>query len=864
MTTYGGPVVRLLERDEVLAEMDVALADARGGHGRTVLLAGEAGLGKTTVLRTWTDTLADDPSVRLLEGACDDLITSRTLGPFHDAAHGAPALRDALAGGGTDAVHDAVLTVLTHRTTVLVVEDVHWADEATLDVLAVAARRIERLPAVLVLSYRDDEVEPGSRLQRLLGGLPSASTRRPDLRPLSVGAVSELAGTAGLRIHAATLGNPFLVTELVAAQGEGLPVSVRDAVLARVADLPRPAQELLELLAVVPGRAGSELLDAVAPSWHRDVEVPERRGIVWLHDGALAYRHELARQAVEQALPATRRLGLERSVLATLQARDEPDRARILHHAARCGDVDAVVAHAPVAARAASAAGAHQQSLAYYEQLAPHTDRLAPAEQAAIAEEHAWELYNAHRVDEAVAAAERAVTLRSADYGGEDRPALVRALVALSRHLYIRGDLAEATRRTERAVELAAGTTPPVTALARTYRGVLQVLADDEEHGLAELEAARGLAEEAGEPALVALGVVYRGLGRAFLGHDDGADLIREGIAAAAATRHREFEARGHTALVKALRRLGREDGIPAAVAAGLERTRAGDFLSHGYTLEAHGLQLMVSDGRWDAAEEGLRRLVDAVPEAGILARETLPHLGRLLVRRGDPDADDVLARAWELGTRSDSLPVLLPTGAAYLEKAWLEGEPERERDRAAQLIARARRPGLTGHLGDLLRFARRSGLPVDPPPDLWRRHALGLAGDLDGAAAEWGRLDHPYERALELADTGSETAALDGLAVLDGLGAAPAARRVRRRLQELGLRRIPRGPLPSTRAHPAGLTPRQTDILTLLGDGLTNAEIADRLVLSVRTVDHHVSAVLAKLGAASRTEAVRLAATRH
>lgn len=86
----------------------------------------------------------------------------------------------------------------------------------------------------------------------------------------------------------------------------------------------------------------------------------------------------------------------------------------------------------------------------------------------------------------------------------------------------------------------------------------------------------------------------------------------------------------------------------------------------------------------------------------------------------------------------------------------------------------------------------------------------------------------------------------------------------MRRRLQELGLRRIPRGPQPGTRAHPAGLTPRQTDILALLGEGLTNAEIAERLVLSVRTVDHHVSAVLAKLGATSRTEAVRLAATRR
>ncbi|MDF2978309.1 MAG: putative LuxR-family transcriptional regulator [Actinomycetospora sp.] len=844
-TTYRGCVGQVLERGEVLAELDAALASARDGEGRTVLLAGEAGLGKTTVLRTWTAPFTVDPTVRLLEGACDDLVTSRTLGPFHDVALDAPALRSALAASGTDAVYDAVLAELgaAPPVTVLVVEDVHWADEATLDVLAVAARRIARLPAVLVLSYRDDEVDPGSHLQRLLGGLPAAATRRPELRPLTVGAVTALAGAPGLRVHAATLGNPFLVTELVAAQSEGLPVSVRDAVLARVADLPRPAQELLDLLAVIPGHADAVLLDALRPTWRDDVEVPERRGIVGLPGGVVAFRHELARQAVEQALPPIRRLGLERAVLAALLAHDPPDRARILHHAARCADVDAVLAHAPAAARAAAAAGAHQQSLAWYAQLAPHAELLPPVEQAAIAEEHAWELYAAHRVEEAVATARHAVALRTA---GDDPSATVRALVGLARHLYIRGDVAEALATLDGAVAL-----DPTSALAHTHRGVLRVLADDEETGLAELAAVPP----------TALGTVYRGLGRAFLGHADGPDLVREGLDAARAAGHREHAARGWTSLVKALRRLDRDDEVAAVVAEGLESTRSGDFLSHGYSLEAFGLQLMVDDGRWDAAEAGLRRLVDTVPEAGILARETLPPLGRLLARRGDPDADAVLARAWELATRSDSLPVLLTTAAGLAEKAWLDGDGEREHARIRALLARSRRPGLASARGDLLRQGLRCGLavaPEEPVGDLWPRHALALAGDHRAAAGSWPA--GSYERALELVDTGDEESVTVGLRLLDDLGAAPAARHARRRLQALGVRRIPRGPQAGTRAHPEGLTPRQADILALVADGLTNAQIAERLVLSVRTVDHHVSAVLAKLGVGSREEAARRA----
>ncbi|MHC1558770.1 helix-turn-helix transcriptional regulator [Actinomycetospora sp. C-140] len=830
-------MVPVLERDAALDELRAALADARAGTGRVVLLAGEAGIGKTTVLRAWTDEL---DGVRLLAGACDDLVTARPFGPLHDV--GTDGLRDALRSGDAGAVHDAVLDELGRPVTVLAVEDVHWSDEATLDALAVAAARIDRLPAVLVMTYRDDEVDPGSRLQRLLGGLPARATRRPPLPALSVAAVSELAGDGGLRVHASTRGNPFLVTELVAARGEGLPVSVRDAVLARVADLPAESRALLELLAVVPGRAERDLLDALAPDWTAAVEAPERRGIVEMPGDAVAFRHELARQAVEVSLSAARRIALEHAVLAWVRGREPVDHARVLHHAARCGDVDTVLAHAPVAARAAAAAGAHQQALAVHELLRPHTGRLPEAEQAAIAEEHAWELYCAHRVEEAVTTARHAVALRT---DGDDVPATVRALVGLSRHLYIRGDVADARATLDRAVAL-----EPSSTLARTHRGVLAVLADDEEAGIAELTE---VAARAG-PGLAALGTIYRGLGRAFLGDPEGPDLVRAGIAAAQAAGAGEHVARGYTSLVKALRRLGRDAEVPAVVAEGLERTRSGDFLSHGYSLEAFGLQLMIDDGRWDAAEQGLRRLVAAVPEAGILARETLPPLGRLLARRGDPDADDVLARAWELASRADSLPVLLSTGAALAEKAWLDGDGGREQARIASLLARSRRPGLAGARGDLLRQARRCGVAVEPDPDLWPRHALALAGDPLAASAHWH--DQPYERALELVDAGEEEAVLAGLRTLDDLGAAPAARRARRLLQARGVRRIPRGPQAGTRAHPDGLTPRQADILALLADGLTNAQIAERLVLSVRTVDHHVSAVLDKLGVGSRAEA--------
>ena len=257
--------MRLLERESALADLGAALAAAVNGRGRVALISGEAGIGKTSVVRTFLAGL--DTGVRVLEGACDDLLTPRPFGPVHDLSRSArPALARALAEEAAQSIFTALLDELTDgaarpidgsAATVLVVEDVHWADDASLDALAFVARRIEGLRALLVLTYRDDEVPVVSLLQRVLGGLRAPVALRIQLGPLSARAVTQLAGDpgAGLRVFASTGGNPFFVTELLAAEQEGLPASVSQAVLARVARLPEPTRALLDLIAVVPARA---------------------------------------------------------------------------------------------------------------------------------------------------------------------------------------------------------------------------------------------------------------------------------------------------------------------------------------------------------------------------------------------------------------------------------------------------------------------------------------------------------------------------------------------------------------------------------------------------------------------------------
>jgi DNA-binding CsgD family transcriptional regulator/tetratricopeptide (TPR) repeat protein len=850
--------VQLLERHDGLAALERAAADAGQGSGRVALLSGEAGLGKTSLVRAFLAGL--DSRTSVLEGVCDDLVTPRTLGPFYDMTRSAgAALRAALAEGRAQPLFAALLDELSAApTTALVVEDLHWADEATLDALSYLTRRIERYPALLVLTYRDDEVGPASPLQRLLGGIPAGVAVRVRLAPLTLPAVIDLAGdgATGRRVHGATGGNPFLVTELLAAREEGVPTSVSHAVLARVAPLPAATRVLLDQLAVVPTEAETALLDALHPGWPGDAAPAEQRGIVRLREGTLGFRHELARLAVAHALPAARRRELDRATLAALLTREPPDRARVLHHAVQCRDIDTIMEHGPAAAREAAAAGAHQEALSHYTQILPHLGGLPRTEQAALYEEHAWELYNAHRFLDAVAAARRAVPIW--EEAGET-VRLGQTLVSLSRHHYMAGEVREARETGRRAVRLLEPSgDDALHGLARAYLGAQLVLTDHEDEGLVELEIARKLAERADASEVLVMYLDYKGLAQLFLGDIGGVALLEQAAALAASMSQHEYVARAHAGLVEGLHRLGRRADVAARLDETISWARDHGLYAHLYLHEAHRALLAADRGDWDGAESGLRRQLAAVPEPGILGRFTIPMLGRLYARRGNPDAGPLLDRAWEDGLRSDMLQSLVPAGLAIIEQAWLAGEPDRARSQAELLLSRTDRSGAERYRGELLRYLLRAGWVVEAFDCCPEEYAAGLRGDWATAASRWQQIGNPYEQALELAESGEPEPTLEALRLLDGLGAEPAGRLVRRRLRALGVTRIPRGPIRTTLENPAGLTERQLAVLELVAGGLTNAEIAEQLVLSVRTVDHHVAAILAKLGVRTRQEAAR------
>ena len=449
----------MLERAAELQALDTALSSVGvRSPGRLVLVGGDAGVGKTALVRRFCDECAG--RARVLWGACDALFTPRPLGPLFDVAEGVGGELEALvvAEGGPREVVAALRDELRTRSpTVLVLEDVHWADEATLDVVRLLARRLEAIPALVVATYRDDELESTHALRVVLGDLAAQrGVERIRLAPLSRDAVAALAATSGLdaaELHRVTGGNPFFVTEVLAAGGEEIPATVRDAVMARIARLSGAARRGLEALAIVPGEVELWLLEALAPEAGDCLDESLASGMLAAGRDAVSYRHELARLAVEEALAPNQRLALHRRALAALAAPpgEAPDLTRLAHHAEAAGDRDAVLRFAPAAAAHASEHGAHREAAAQYARALRLAAGQPPAARADLLERQSRECFLIDDSSGAIEALEGALICHRelGDDLGE-----AGALTALANVLWCPGRIAEALESAERAVSL--------------------------------------------------------------------------------------------------------------------------------------------------------------------------------------------------------------------------------------------------------------------------------------------------------------------------------------------------------------------------------------------------------------------------
>ena len=845
----------LLEREQFLDELDAHSREAASGSGRLVVIAGEAGIGKTSLVDAFR---ASHPDMRWLWGACDGGFTPRPLGPLYDMATTAGGRLRELCAADADrnAVFAAFAEFLAGSGPVgVVVEDLHWADEATLDWLNYLSRRLIGLPALVLATCRTDEPGDDGPLADVMGRSAShPSTRRIGLPPLTRTVVEVLAnGQDADDLHRLTGGNPFYLGEVLAMGADEVPPSVADVVRARVRRHTTDARRILAAAAVLGRPSPASLVAAVAgvPTWAVDECLASGTLVPSGHE--VAFRHELTRRAVEDGIPRIQAAELHRIALLALQ-REAGDPAELAHHAVACNDAAAVLRHAPLAGFAAAGAGSHREAIVQFRRALQHADRLEPVAHAELLEALAESLLARGQSAEAAELWRQVVTLRRTF----DDP------ISLSHSLRRDGlCLTRLCRRQERRAVEEEGFELMRDAddcVERAWAFYVRSWAEDvptDDRRAAVGESIR-ISKALGDDALLGRALV----GKAFFDLTSGQDPLedfetaielglRSGDHNLTACAYENL----YESMVLMLRLDAFSDRYDEAISYCLDHEEDAFRL---YLLATRGAELIRRGRHGEAADLALQSLQDVTSPMNRMYQ--LIGLSRACFRLGRPDAREWLEELWPLVRGNDETLWLLQVATVAAEAAWLTGDGSLVTEEVHQIHRRGLTDNPWAH-GELTAWLLRLGHSVDLERELVPPYCLEVAGEYVAAAEAWHSLGCPFEEAVALTWTGDEASMRRALEIFTDLRSAPAAANVRRLLQARGVH-VPasRGPRASTAAHPAGLTAREAEVLAALSEGLTNAEIARRLYLSPRTVDHHVSAILGKLGVSSRTEAARQA----
>lgn len=852
----------LLEREALLKQLREAAGRVTPRAGQVVLLRGEAGVGKTAALRRFLGSL--DDSWRILTGWCDPLAVPRPLGPLIDVLAGfdgglSRRLAAAVDAGDTSVLYRMLVGAFSSGGRwVWVIEDAHWADGASLDLLRFLVRRIGALPVLLVVSYRED-LDNAHPLLAVLGDVAtSAAVIRLRVAPLSSRAVADLAAGSGVnaeQLYRLTAGNAFFVTEILAAgPGDGgqlqLPRSVSEVVGGRLARLTEPARQTAYATAVCGPRLDIDLLGEIYHSAATGLDECLATGVLVTAGRLVSFRHELARRAALDQIPGHRRQQLHARAMAALGARPiTPDvLGTLAFHADQIGDSAAVTSFGVAGAEQAAALGASREAADLYALVLNHADAVPVSTKVRWAEQHALACYLCGLGESAVASWREASRWRQelADPLGESEN-----LRWLAHGLWALGRLRAAAEAASQAVAVAQQT-GPTSQLGWALVTVAEVGAwsfgpGAREHAAKAAQMGRRLGDDV---------LVLRARGAAAW-----IDLMRTG------TGWEELESVWRDAM--ACEVVGDNSGIISSeicwlavlhysfersdhyLAVTREHCRDRNLVTFEAFARVCEAMVAVHRGDWQAAS--------ALAE-DVLTRPGLTPMHRLVAqvalalvraRRGERTATELLDAA---GAGSEPGHLLLfSMWAARAEAAWLADD-----DAAVLTEVRAGLAAAVGDcdpwlIGQLRRWERLAGGGTEIV-DIRTPFDLELRGEWQAAAADWAQRGCDYDAALARL-SGDADAVAQALETFRGLGARAAARRAQRLLaQRRG--RTPRSRRVETLADPDGLTGRQREIVQLLATGSSDADIASALHISPKTVGHHIQAILSKLAVENRTQA--------
>jgi DNA-binding CsgD family transcriptional regulator/tRNA A37 threonylcarbamoyladenosine biosynthesis protein TsaE len=852
--------MQLLERENQLKTLNNLFTSVQSGNGKVAVITGEAGIGKTSLIEEFAKQ--HEPKIKILWGSCDALKTPRPLSPLYDICFQMNSILTKKLKEENEIykIFNDFLFELSKdkKALILVIEDIHWADEATLDLIKFLGRRINRHCILLAITYRDDESNMQNSLSLLTADIPPNNISRIKLNPLSEKSVNNLEKYFGFKndeIYNKTAGNPLFVFELISNKNERLPSSIKDIVLSKLSNLSSETRKFLELISVIPGRINKDIINQLSKHENKVIDEAVDAGILKIFHEYILFKHELVRLAIEDSLTFFKKEQLNSQILSVLLEQKEINQnlASIVHHADNANNIKIISEYAPIAAQQASALGAHNQAANHYLTALKYIDHLSVDKQLQIYEGRSFECYLTGQIEEGIKACEAVIEMLKKNNDPLREGENYRIL---SRLTWFAGDDKKGEEFLLTAIDILEKL-PVSKNLAMAYSNLSQVymLRENTIKAIEWGEKAIQISKQINEIEIEIHALNNIGTAKMYAGDDSGEDYLKKSLDLAIKNDFHDHISRGYDNLGAAFiyrRSLSEADKYYTK---GIEYCSEKDLHTHELCMTGEISKIKLFLGDWDEAIEKANKTLERENVPVIDRIIPLSIIGLIRTRRNDPGDTQLIKEANLLAMGTGEIGKIVTTTAALAESFWLKNKLHEAAEEIENFFHKIKNLDNPWALGEIAFWLWKSGRLNEIPENVAQPFLYQIKGEWKSAAKIWSQLNCPYEQALALYD-GDEAAMKKALLIFEKLGASAASQLIKQKMREKGIKNIPKGPRQSTKDNIAGLTSRQIEVLNLLKQGLTNNEIAGKLYISSKTVDHHVSAILSKLNINSRSEA--------